>query len=134
RVADLGSGAGFPGIPMKLWAPSIQLTLIESGHKKATFLREVCRSLTFTDIDIQNVRGEEVLQTYDLVTLRAVEKFAEALRVAARLISSGGQLGLLIGSSQVDLTRSTLPMMDWKAALSVPLSQSRVLLVGKTRT
>lgn len=134
RVADLGSGAGFPGIPMKLWAPSIQLTLIESSHKKATFLREVCRSLTFTDIDIQNVRGEEVLQTYDLVTLRAVEKFAEALRVAARLISSGGQLGLLIGSSQVDLTRSTLPMMDWKAALSVPLSQSRVLLIGKTGT
>ncbi|MGC2549787.1 MAG: 16S rRNA (guanine(527)-N(7))-methyltransferase RsmG [Candidatus Sulfotelmatobacter sp.] len=134
RVADLGSGAGFPGIPMKLWAPSIQLTLIESSHKKATFLREVCRSLTFTDIDIQNVRGEEVVQTYDLVTLRAVEKFAEALRVAARLISSGGQLGLLIGSSQVDLTRSTLPMMDWKAALSVPLSQSRVLLIGKTRT
>ncbi len=132
RVADLGSGAGFPGIPIKLWAPSIQLTLIESNHKKATFLRELCRSLTLTDIDIQNVRGEEVVQTYDLVTLRAVEKFAEALRVAARLISPGGRLGLLIGSSQVDLARSTLPMMDWKAALSVPLSQSRMLLIGET--
>jgi 16S rRNA (guanine527-N7)-methyltransferase len=132
RVADLGSGAGFPGIPIKLWAPSIQLTLIESNHKKATFLRELCRSLTLTDIDIQNERGEEVVQTYDLVTLRAVERFAEALRVAARLISTGGRLGLLIGSSQVDLARSTLPMMDWKAALSVPLSQSRMLLMGDT--
>jgi 16S rRNA (guanine527-N7)-methyltransferase len=38
-VADLGSGAGFPGIPIKLWAPNISLTLIESNHKKATFLR-----------------------------------------------------------------------------------------------
>ena len=134
RVADLGSGAGFPGIPIKLWAPSIQLTLIESNHKKATFLRELCRSLTLTDIDIQNVRGEEIVQTYDLVTLRAVEKFAEALRVAARLISAGGRLGLLIGASQVDLAQSTLPMMAWKAALSVPLSQSRVLLIGRKRT
>lgn len=134
RVADLGSGAGFPGIPIKLWAPSIQLTLIESSHKKATFLREVCRALTLTDVDIQNIRGQELAQAYDIVTLRAIEKFAEALRVAARLISTGGRLGLLIGSSQVDLAQSILSMMDWQAPLSVPLSQSRVLLVGSGRT
>src|SRR6266849_6678220 len=54
RVADLGSGAGFPGIPIKLWAPQIALTLIESSHKKAMFLREVARALTLTNIDIQN--------------------------------------------------------------------------------
>jgi 16S rRNA (guanine527-N7)-methyltransferase len=44
-LADIGSGAGFPGIPLKLWAPEISLTLIESNHKKATFLREVARAL-----------------------------------------------------------------------------------------
>ncbi len=87
RVADLGSGAGFPGIPIKLWAPSIQLTLIESNHKKATFLREVCRALIFTDVDIRNVRGEGVGQTYDTVALRAVENFAQALRIAAGLMT-----------------------------------------------
>src|SRR5271170_7581421 len=58
RLADLGTGAGFPGIPIKLWAPNIALTLIESNHKKAAFLREVARSITLTDIDIQNTRAE----------------------------------------------------------------------------
>src|SRR5246127_1193708 len=58
RVADLGSGAGFPGIPIKLWAPQISLTLIESNQKKATFLREIARALTLTDINIQNARAE----------------------------------------------------------------------------
>ncbi|MGA8201645.1 MAG: 16S rRNA (guanine(527)-N(7))-methyltransferase RsmG [Candidatus Sulfotelmatobacter sp.] len=130
-VADLGSGAGFPGIPIKLWAPGVQLTLIESNHKKAAFLREVCRALTLTDVDIRNVRGEEVVETYDLVTLRAVENFREALGTAAGLMTNDARLGLLIGSSQVDLARSALPTMDWKGAIPVPLSQSRVLFIGK---
>src|SRR5580658_7837606 len=52
RVADLGSGAGFPGLPIKLWAPQTSLTLIESNHKKAAFLREVTRALTLTDVNI----------------------------------------------------------------------------------
>jgi 16S rRNA (guanine527-N7)-methyltransferase len=134
RVADLGSGAGFPGIPIKLWAPEIQLTLIESNHKKATFLREVCRALTLTDIDIQNVRGEEVGQTYDTVTLRAVENFAHALRIAAGLMTPQGRLALLLGSSQLDSVRSAARETIWQAPLAVPLSQSRVLLVGHGRT
>src|SRR4051812_14340378 len=53
KVADVGSGAGFPGIPIKVWAPEIELTLIESNHKKATFLKEVTRALTLTNINIQ---------------------------------------------------------------------------------
>src|SRR5215467_5971388 len=60
QVADVGSGAGFPGVPIKLWEPSIALTLIESNHKKATFLREVVRALTLTDVNIQNTRAESL--------------------------------------------------------------------------
>ena len=51
-VADVGSGAGFPGIPLKLWAPQVQLTLIESQNKKATFLREVIRALTLEQSEV----------------------------------------------------------------------------------
>ncbi len=58
RLADLGSGAGFPGVPIKIWAPNIALTLIESNQKKATFLRELARALTLTNINIQNTRAE----------------------------------------------------------------------------
>src|SRR5579871_3676582 len=59
-LADIGSGAGFPGIPIKLWAPDVHVTLIESNNKKATFLRELARTLTLTNIDIQNSRAESL--------------------------------------------------------------------------
>ncbi len=61
RVIDLGSGAGFPALPIKIWAPEIHLTLIESNHKKAAFLREVVRSLTLTNVDVIPQRAETVL-------------------------------------------------------------------------
>jgi 16S rRNA G527 N7-methylase RsmG len=60
-VLDLGSGAGFPALPVKIWAPEIHLTLIESNHKKAAFLREVVRSLTLTNVDVIAGRAETVL-------------------------------------------------------------------------
>lgn len=132
HVADLGSGAGFPGIPIKLWARDVSMTLIESNQKKATFLREVVRSLTLTDVDVQNTRAETVRETFDLVTLRAVERFAHVLPVAARLLTSNARLALLIGSPQADEARAILPDLSWRDPLSVPESKSRILLVGSS--
>ena len=132
RVADLGSGAGFPGIPIKLWAPNISLTLIESNQKKSTFLREVVRALTLTDINIQNTRAETLPpSTFDVVTLRAVERLAEALPVAATLLAPPGRLVLLIASSQLETTRSALPSLSWQPAIPIPHSKSRLLLLGR---
>ena len=132
RVADLGSGAGFPGIPIKLWIPNIALTLIESNHKKATFLGEVARALTLTDVNIQNVRAETLPpSTFDVITLRAVERFASTLPIAATLLASAGRLVLLIASSQLDTTRSTLPTFSWHSPIPIPDSRSRLLLVGQ---
>jgi 16S rRNA (guanine527-N7)-methyltransferase len=84
-VADIGSGAGFPGIPIKLWAPSVALTLIESNHKKAAFLREVTRFLRLTGINVQSARAEHIDQTFDFVILRAVERFTDILPSSNRL-------------------------------------------------
>jgi 16S rRNA (guanine527-N7)-methyltransferase len=131
RVADLGSGAGFPGIPIKLWAPEISLTLIESNQKKATFLREVVRALTLTDINIQNVRAEALpAAQFDVVTLRAVERFAEALPAAASLCASKGRLALLIGSAQIRQAHAILPACQWSEPIPIPNSTSRTLLLG----
>src|ERR1039457_6223290 len=58
QVLDIGSGAGFPALPLKIWAPNIHLTLVESNHKKATFLREVARALTLTNINVMAERTE----------------------------------------------------------------------------
>jgi 16S rRNA (guanine527-N7)-methyltransferase len=129
-VADLGSGAGFPGLPIKLWAPGITLTLIESNHKKAIFLREVARSLTLTDVNVQNARAEDLTQTFDVVTLRAVERFADILPVAVRLLAPAARLALLIAGTQVPTAISSLPQLSWQVAIPVPQSQSRVLLIG----
>ncbi|HXO36714.1 MAG TPA: 16S rRNA (guanine(527)-N(7))-methyltransferase RsmG [Candidatus Acidoferrales bacterium] len=131
RVADIGSGAGFPGVPIKLWAPNIALTLIESNHKKATFLREVARSLTLTNVNILNVRAEEVAQRFDLVTLRAVERFADTLPDAARLLAPAARLALLITAPQIKTARSILQNVGWDTPLPIPGSKSRVLLVGR---
>jgi len=130
-VADIGSGAGFPGIPLKLWAPQISLTLIESNHKKATFLREVARALTLTDINIRNVRAETLpLASFDVVTLRAVEQFASVLPTAAGLVRPGGRLALLIGSSQRSQASSSVPGLVWCDPIQTPSSTTRILLIA----
>jgi len=131
RVADVGSGAGFPGIPIKLWAPPVSLTLIESNHKKATFLSEIVRTLTLTDVNIKDVRAESLARAqFDLVTLRAVERFESILPVAASLVLPGGRLALLIGQAQLPQAQSVLPAVEWSAAVPIPASEARVMAVG----
>ena len=134
RVADLGSGAGFPGLPMKLWAPQISLTLIESNHKKAAFLREITRALTLTDVDIQNTRAESLrAAAFDVVTLRAVERFAAILPTAAALVAPAGRLALLIGSSQQNQAAALINNFTWSSPVPIPGSRSRVMLIATRR-
>jgi 16S rRNA (guanine527-N7)-methyltransferase len=130
-LADIGSGAGFPGIPINLWAPAIALTLVESSHKKAAFLHEVTRALTLTNIDIKTARAEALTAiSFATVTLRAVERFENILPVAASLVAPAGRLALLIGSAQLDLARATLQNFSWSTPVPVPLSRSTVLAVA----
>lgn len=132
---DLGSGAGFPGLPIKIWDPSIQLTMIESNHKKVAFLREVVRALALTDVNVFAGRAEDFPRDQSpdarrTVTLRAVEDFSSILPVAAGLVPRHGRLALLIGESQVAPARRLAPNLAWAEPLAMPLSSSRVLLIG----
>jgi 16S rRNA (guanine527-N7)-methyltransferase len=129
-LADIGSGAGFPGLPIRILIPELSLTLIESSHKKSTFLREVTRALTLTDVDIQTTRAETLSTTYDVVTLRAVERFEMILSTAAHLVAPTGRLVLLISSAQQPLAQSALPTLNWSPASPIPLSDSRILLIA----
>lgn len=129
-VADIGSGAGFPAIPIKLWTPAISLTLIESNYKKATFLRELTRALAVKDVEIQNTRAESLApSSFDVVTFRAVERFPSILPVAAGLVGPAGRMAILIGRAQLPQARSTLPSLNW-SVLPIPASESRVLAIG----
>jgi 16S rRNA (guanine527-N7)-methyltransferase len=127
---DIGSGAGFPGLPLKIWAPQLRLTLIESNHRKATFLREVVRALTLTDVNVFSARAEQFAGSASLVTLRAVEQFERILPIARRLVAPGGRLALLIGESQAATALKLLPELRWREPLPIPQSSQRVLMIG----
>lgn len=130
HLTDIGSGAGFPGLAIKIYSPDTSVSLIEAQGKKSTFLREVIRSLYLTDIDVITARAEELEFSADVVTLRAVEQFRDVMPIAARMVRPGGSLGLLIGESQVPAARNTLPEFRWLDPVPIPLSEHRVVLTG----
>jgi len=130
-LADIGSGAGFPGLPIKIAIPRLNVTLIESQQKKATFLREVIRELKLSGAQVVNTRAESLKQAWDIVTLRAVESFDNALQIASRLVRSGGSLVLLIGAEQTKKAASLLPEFNWNDPLPIPMSGQRVIFVGR---
>jgi 16S rRNA (guanine527-N7)-methyltransferase len=133
RALDIGSGAGFPGLPIKIWAPALHLTLVESNHKKATFLREVTRAITLTNVNVITTRAQTLVSTHppaDLVTLRAVERFETILPIAAALVAPTGRLALLISSSQLASLMTMTPGLHWSTPIPVPQSDLRVLSIS----
>lgn len=128
---DIGSGAGFPGLPLKIVAPQMALTLVESNQKKSTFLREVVRLLGFTDVNVFADRAESLKSKADLVTLRAVDKFESVLPVAGTSTATKGRIALLIGETKVKSAISSLPAIQWNAPVPIPLSEHRVVLIGR---
>jgi 16S rRNA (guanine527-N7)-methyltransferase len=135
RIVDLGSGAGFPGLPLKIWSPGSAMTLIESNHKKVAFLREVIRALTLTSIDVFPGRARDYpAASAALVTLRAVERLESVLPTAAGLLAPGSRLALLIGQTQVSMAQTCLPHLLWDVPLPIPGSTARVILIGRDRS
>lgn len=132
-VIDLGSGAGFPGLPLAMFAPSARITLIESSAKKAAFLNEVITLLKLANAQVFSRRAETYPGTADLVIMRAVEKFADALPLALGLVSPGGRIALMIGATQMEQARALEALesrVRWNEPISVPGGHSRVLTVG----
>jgi 16S rRNA (guanine527-N7)-methyltransferase len=143
-AVDIGSGAGFPGLPIKIFAAEIELTLVESNQKKAAFLREVIRSLQLAGVAVWPSRAEQLNSTADLVTLRAVEQFETILPVAERLVARRGRLATLIGISQFETAKSALGSSRsqirtassqigttaWTEPIPIPLSRNRVLAIA----
>ena len=102
-LLDVGSGAGFPGIPLAIVEPSAQITLLESNGKRVSFLKEVAKELELKNVDIIQGRVEE-LQTrekYDFVTARAVKELNVLLELCFYLVKVGGQF-IAFKSSNVD--------------------------------
>jgi 16S rRNA (guanine527-N7)-methyltransferase len=135
RVLDIGSGAGFPGLPLKIWNRETKLTMIESNQKKATFLREVVRTLELdNNVVVRTDRAEELgsdpgFLRSDFVTFRAVENFEKILNLAVTFLVPGGRLAVLVGAGQNGSLRE-VSQVRWEDAILVPQSHSRILAIG----
>jgi 16S rRNA (guanine527-N7)-methyltransferase len=97
-VCDVGTGAGYPGVPMKILRPDLELTLLDSLNKRVVFLEESCHALGLTGVTCRHARAEEVKDArFTVVVARAVAALPKLLPWTARLLQPGGRLLLLKG-------------------------------------
>jgi 16S rRNA (guanine527-N7)-methyltransferase len=132
RLADVGSGAGFPGIPLKILQPEIELFLVESNIKKGTFLAEVLRELELTNARVLISRYEELfeeLAPLDYVCCRALGEFEGFLGWAACDRLEAKRVLLWIGGRDLNEILKS-PNWEWGEAIPVPKSLQRYVLVG----
>jgi len=130
-LCDIGSGAGFPGLALKLVRPGWRVRLFEPNLKKAAFLAEVGRQLRLADVEVVRARWEDARvanDSVDAVTARAVGGYEQIISSAKRALKADGQLLLWVGASESAKLQST-PDWKWEAEV-LPGSRERVLLVG----
>ena len=133
RLADVGSGGGFPGLPLKIVCPELEVCLIDSNVKKATFLAEVVRELALPEARVLVSRYEELdeeITPLDVVCSRAVGEFAHFLKWAASEKIGARTVMLWIGGRDLDEARASKDWY-WNEPVAIPQSLRRFILVGR---
>jgi 16S rRNA (guanine527-N7)-methyltransferase len=132
RLADVGSGGGFPGLPLKILRPDLRLFLVESSIKKVTFLAEVTRELGLKDVQVLARRYEELgeeVAPLDFVCSRALGEFPTFLEWAKSEQIAAKRVILWIGARDLPEIQK-IRTWDWAEPIQVPNSLRRLLLVG----
>jgi len=132
RLVDIGTGAGFPGLALKILLPEVQIILVESNIKKATFLAEVVRALGITGANVMVSRYEELgeeIAPVDFLLVRALGEFEVFLKWAASERVDAKKVILWLGASDVEEVRKR-SQWAWELAVTLPQSLRRVLLIG----
>ena len=139
-LVDVGSGAGFPGLPLKIAVPDLSVVLLEPVAKKRAFLKEVVRECGLRDVEVSGARIQEFAErgkAVDFITIRAVGDFSSVLSAAAKCLATSGQICLWLTSTEA----STLSRQEagfnslflWSSPIPVPLSRDREIWRGKLR-
>lgn len=121
-LADLGTGAGLPGIPLAILAPERRHTLIDSNGKKVRFLREAVRTLGLANVQVQQSRVEDARGQYDCITARAFATLGDMLRMGGHLLAPDGVWIALKGQLSKDEILGVPPgfVVAEVVALAVP--------------
>ena len=142
-LVDVGSGAGFPGLPLKIAWPAVETVLLEPNNKKASFLKEAIRQCGLERIEVRTERLEDTVRgnlagRAALVTLRALAPTGGLLAALEALLAPAGQLALFLGSSEASVVAAgwaapvpSAPPFVWQAPSPLPRSERRVILIGQ---
>jgi len=104
-LCDVGTGAGFPGIVLKIVFPNLKVTLIDSLNKRVNYLNEVIKELELKDIVAVHSRGEEYKGSFDVVTSRAVANIEKLVGYTMHLVSKDGIFVAMKGNIEEELTK-----------------------------
>jgi 16S rRNA (guanine527-N7)-methyltransferase len=134
-LLDIGSGAGFPGLALKIALPGLAATLLEPVAKKRAFLKEVARACEMKSVEVRAERLEQLgrqrpVPSFDAVTARAVGPLDRLVPEAAACLKVGGHLCLWLSHSQAASLAGTRSLLEWQSHIPLPLSREREIWVG----
>jgi len=132
RLADVGSGAGFPAVPIRMVSEQLSVVLIESNQKKATFLMEIVRALELEHVDVRRSRMEDISLSddkIDFITARALGIDDEFLNWAHNSLNIAGSVALWLGDSDANRI-SQKSGWKWADPIRIPQSDKRIILHG----
>ena len=135
RLLDIGSGAGFPGLALKISFPDLAVTLLEPTAKKRAFLKEVTRACEFQGVEVCGQRLEEFAANeprslFDSATSRAVGHFPKLLPLAARCLRPGGRLYLWLSREQGSQLSPLTDRLRWDEPVPIPLTRTGDIWCG----
>ncbi len=135
RLLDMGSGGGFPGIPLKIVREGLRVSLLEASRKKTSFLKQVVRKLQLKDITVLHDRAEKLLEntacrgSFDAVVSQAAFKLPQLLALGAPFLAGGG---VLIAMKSVNIGAEMAAAEPAAAAAGLSLSASHDLILPIT--
>jgi 16S rRNA (guanine527-N7)-methyltransferase len=139
RLLDVGSGAGFPGLALKIVSPALQVVLLEPVGKKRAFLKEVVRECDFESVEVCADRVEDYCgshsEEFDIVTARALGSFDSTLPAMVQCLRADAELCLWLTRSEARSLSLQSPafksLVNWSEPIPVPLSRDREIWHGK---
>lgn len=134
-LCDVGTGAGFPGVVLKIVFPNLRITLIDSLLKRVNYLNEIIKELKLQDIEAIHSRGEDYKGEFDVVTSRAVANIEKLVDYTMHLVSKNGVFVAMKGNIDKELTESVAKKINKKYSIiniekfTLPIENSERSLV-----